>query len=670
MITNALLSISLVVLITVISFYISRRYKFLPLPLLLFLFGVLAQNTYPQLLEPIKLNDHIVLYFYLPILLAESAISFRFSEFKLITIQSFIFATLGLVLSGFIIALPLTWIFSIDLNEALIFGFVISSTDPIAVLSVFKSLGIPKKLQLLVDAESFLNDATSIVGLKIMLAISAVSLNSGVLDSGKIFDLGFNFFYLIFGGALLGLVLGWIISEIITLIKELPYAEIVLSIILPLLTFALSEEIFHVSGIIAVLVAGLILGNYGRHKISPETFELFKFTWEQIGFITMSVVFVLIGNEVTLNRLFNYWFEISVAVLLVMVSRSVVVYLIGGFINLTNLKFINIPLNWLHILNLGGIRGILPFILIFSIQEQLKNYDVFISMVLGSVFFTLVFNTIYIVFLIKYLKINQLSVAESLENLILKLLLFRSFKLKTKQLLDEKEIIKDTYDKRLITVKSQIEDIQKELKLKITQLTEVEAQRVIDSFLKKYFLNIEREVYNKLYEHKVIDVFLMEKLNRSVEKQIVSIDCGIEQFSKKRISFEAKVEKIKEFTISSTYLLHLFGKKDVNSEVCDLYLYYKCRVIGNQEVLKEIENGFSILNGLVKELSLNSIKLKYQKLLEENEERLSLVKEEYSSVVENIEDQICSAEFSTMREHLIELFSRQDRASESVIRSI
>ncbi len=307
-------------------YLVSRKVKQIPYPVLLFFTGLILSSADFQIFKSLVLEPEMVLFIFLPILLFESAFHFDYKEFRKILLPGFLLSTIGLIVSALIIALLLNLILNLSFVHSLIYGAVISSTDPIAVLTILKSIGVPKKLQLLLDGESFLNDATSVIGYRIVLGLlgTGAAINSDfVLRQGV-----FPFLYTFIGGLAWGMIAGFISSEFIALIKNVKAVEITITIILATLVFAIGEAYLHVSGIIAVLGAGLVLGNYGKTKISPSVLHDVSEQWEFFAFLVTAVIFFLIGYEIKLEEIIANGGEILLATLILTVARFVSIIIV------------------------------------------------------------------------------------------------------------------------------------------------------------------------------------------------------------------------------------------------------------------------------------------------------------------------------------------------------
>ncbi len=384
---------------------VSKKVPFLPFTFLLFLAGTLLAPPI-ALLEPIRLNPGMVMYLFLPILLFESAYNFEFHNFRKILVPGFWLASVGLLISAAIIALAINVFLDVPFLHALLFGCVISSTDPIAVLTIFKQLGVPRKLQLLVDGESFLNDATSVIAFRIILAVvgTGAAADFGAAEVGQSF---FSFVVVLFGGAVVGVTLGYLATRLIKRLQDMAPVELTITIIMAHAVFIIADHFLKVSGIIAVLGAGVVLGNYGHDQLSKKAQADMHVLWDYLVFLTVSLVFFLVGYEIVLPDLWHDRYPILLGAAALLVGRAVSVYLVGGLYNLSVKKAKRIPLNWLHVANWGGLRGVLPLVVILSLPESFAYRELFLDLVLGAILFTLTVNALSIPALIKWLGLSE-----------------------------------------------------------------------------------------------------------------------------------------------------------------------------------------------------------------------------------------------------------------------
>jgi CPA1 family monovalent cation:H+ antiporter len=259
-------------------------------------------------------------------------------------------------------------------REALVFGAIVAATDPIGVVNLVRSLGAPKRLAFLLEAESLLNDGTAVVFLALVLtAVTGTDVNGValVLDFVRVVGLGMA----------VGLFAGTAVSLLTRTVNE-AVIEITLTVIAAYGSFVVADQIGG-SGVIATVVAGVICGNYGaRSAMSTETRLAAQSFWDYIAFLLNSIVFLLIGFEVHLPALIPRWPLIAAALVAGWVSRTIVVGAVVAGAARTQER---IPRSWTAPLIWGGLRGALSMVLALSLPESLAYRDVIIATTVGFV---------------------------------------------------------------------------------------------------------------------------------------------------------------------------------------------------------------------------------------------------------------------------------------------
>ncbi len=258
--------------------------------------------------------------------------------------------------------------------HAALFAALIAATDPIAVVGLFKSLGAPRRLAVLVEGESLLNDGTAVAVFSLVLAVANggnLSVAEGVI----------TFVRTVGGGLLVGALAGYATSKATQRIED-PMVEITLTTIAAYGSFALAERL-HLSGVIATVVAGMICGNYGaRTGMSPSTRLAVESFWEYVAFALNSVVFLLLGFEVHLGALLQAWKPVLVAFVAVTAARAAVVALVGVALRGTRER---IPASWVAVLTWGGLRGGLSMVLVLALPRSLPHRELLVTMTFGVV---------------------------------------------------------------------------------------------------------------------------------------------------------------------------------------------------------------------------------------------------------------------------------------------
>jgi CPA1 family monovalent cation:H+ antiporter len=324
--------------------------------------------------QDINVSPQLFLGLLVPPLIYEAAFQVKAKDLLRDLAPILSLAIPGVLLTTFLVGGVLYWGTSFSLVTALLFGSLIAATDPVAVVALFRSLGVPKRLQLLIEGESLFNDGTAIVLFNLMVAVS-------ITGYFNLTDSILNFFLVSGGGLIIGLVLGLLISLAISMIDN-PLIETTLTSVLAFGSYLVAEQ-FHVSGVLAVVAAGVVSGNLGPSRMSPTTRILAFSFWEYAAFLANSFVFLLIGLQIDLNILITDWNAILWAILAVLVARAASIY---------GLSWIGsgVPMRYKHILYWGGLRGAISLALALSLPASLGDQRAVIqSMAFGVVLFTL-----------------------------------------------------------------------------------------------------------------------------------------------------------------------------------------------------------------------------------------------------------------------------------------
>lgn len=386
------------------------RHLFLPYTVLLVLLGIGIDMVSPyfQFTEQISqfhITPDTVFYLFLPALIFESTISLDARNLLKNILPILVMAIPGMLVSAFLVGFGLELSFEINFMVALLFGALISATDPVAVIALFKELGAPTRLTILVEGESLLNDATAIVLFHILLAI----LFQGEFSFSSTGDAIFDFFEVFLGGVLIGGFVGLMIAELIVkLIHDNETIAIVLSMAAAYISFIVAEHFFHVSGIMSVLTTAISFNLLGMNRLSRQTSHTIHSTWAFIVLICNSLLFLLIGMSVEPITLVNYWLPICSGFFAVMIARALSVYLLipitTRLFSLPKISFGDQLIMWW-----GGLKGGLAIAIVLSIPDSLPEKQWLIELTLGVVLLSLLVNGSTVRSLIRWLKIDALT---------------------------------------------------------------------------------------------------------------------------------------------------------------------------------------------------------------------------------------------------------------------
>jgi len=262
-------------------------------------------------------------------------------------------------------------------------------------------VGAPERLRVILEGESLFHDGTGVVIFSVIL---------GMITGGGSFEFGhtvLEFVIVSGGGVLIGALLGYSVYRFLKKIDN-HLVEVTLTVVLAFGTPLLAEAL-HCSGIIAVVVAGLVIGNYGRiFSMSEKTRDTIETFWEVSDFIINSLVFLIIGIELqvlTFGDFGHLWVSVLIGILTVLLARMIVVYPIMGILH--KIGGTSVPGSWSHIVFWGGLKGSIPIALVVGMPSSLEHRNLFLTAAFAIVLVSLVFQGLTMKPLLQRLGLSQ-----------------------------------------------------------------------------------------------------------------------------------------------------------------------------------------------------------------------------------------------------------------------
>jgi len=310
----------------------------------------------------------------LSFLLFAGALHIDLSELRAYRWQVLILAFFSTLLSTFIVGLAAWYVLpfigiSMPLLYCLLFGALISPTDPIAVMGILKSAGIPKNLELVISGESLFNDGVGVVIFSILMSML-------LIGEAPTFHEGLGLLMNEAGGGLLyGLLIGYITFHLLRSIDNYQ-VEVMITLAAVMGGYVLASKL-HVSGPLAMVVAGLVVGNHGRELAMSDTTRLYvDMFWEMIDDILNAVLFVLIGMEVMLIAFSWNLFAAGLAmVIMTLIARALTVWVPVHYLP----GYFKLPRGAGLVLTWGGLRGGISVALALSLPSGSER-DVILSL--------------------------------------------------------------------------------------------------------------------------------------------------------------------------------------------------------------------------------------------------------------------------------------------------
>jgi CPA1 family monovalent cation:H+ antiporter len=367
-------SIYNILLMVVVITLVARQINF-PSTIAFIIAGLLAASV-PRIPLP-DLSPEVFLTLLLPPILFTETLTMDVDGLIDDSDTIMAFAVAGTALMVTAIALYTHLIFNLTWMEAFILGVIIAPTDPVSIITTFKRLGVIKRFQLIVAGESLFNDGFAVVIYSILLVI----VEAGTISAGEVLALTV---IKIFGGAILGYVAGYLVHLIFCWTEDL-YVETLLTFIIAFGVFRLAEA-FHSSGVIAVVIAGLILNFRCRNHggISEKGEETLEIMWEFVGFIASSFAFIFIGVSLEVQLLATYALPIIALSIVSMIFRFLMTELISRFLEKYRGK--RIPWNWRVGMTWSGLRGAVSVVLVLGITGvNFANEQVLLALTYGIV---------------------------------------------------------------------------------------------------------------------------------------------------------------------------------------------------------------------------------------------------------------------------------------------
>ena len=391
--TTAVREVLALLLVAFVVGLVVRR-LFVPYTVALVVVGIGLGFT--NLLSGITLTSQTILTIFLPALLFEAAINLELEELRAAVLPIVLLAIVGVAVSIAIIG----GLFALGLGVAGIVGVVLatmlSATDPAAVLAVFRHMGVPKRLEMVLEGESLFNDGTALVAFQIAVAAAASGQFSVVRGLGQ-------FCLTVAGGLALGAAAGWVFSHLLALTDDHLF-EMGFSTILAYGAYLVGDAL-HVSPVIAVVTAGIVLGNYGRRVgLSDRARTVVVDVWEYLAFIANSVIFLLIGQQVHAIDYRAYLLPSALAVVLVLASRAIIIYGLAPVISRVER---HVPFSWRHVAFWGGLRGALTIAMVLSLPRDFPQHDMLVSATFSVVFFTILVQGLSMEHLVRRLKLQE-----------------------------------------------------------------------------------------------------------------------------------------------------------------------------------------------------------------------------------------------------------------------
>lgn len=598
------LAIFLMLGISSMAVFWARRLQ-IPHTVLLVLIGVVL--GFLALLPPFaffasfQLTPELLFYLLLPTLIFESAYQMDIRKLvadsvavSALAIGSFLLST-AIIAGALHFALLLIGI-TIPVIISLLFGALISATDPVAVLALFKEYGVPRRLSLIFEGESLFNDATAVALFLITLEV----ISQGGISVFTTITGFLSFLSMMLMGIIFGLVVGGLFAKLIGTARENEVASITLTIVLAHITFITAELIsttpifgtiaIPISPIISTTVASLLIGNYGRAKINPKAEKFVSEIWEQFAFMANSLIFILIGILIVETPFFEPIIIAAtfIAIIVVAIARALSIYPVVGIYNAFSSQEKQIPMTWQHLLAWGSLRGALAVTMVFLIPDALtipgwelavSPKEFLLSITIGCIAATLFIKGLTIKYLVRRFQLDSLTAIEEVEYQEARALMHHQVTKQLKRYLD-RGYIDSTIVSNLL---SEHESAFNHACNKVNELSEEHRNDLAFRVLRMFAIGIEKRNLQIIYQHQEVTEAVFRRIWGKLQLQLEAIEHGN---LSPDVTIHADSRDVFEYLAS--HVRALFNTTTSQKEFQEKYMYYRAQAIISRKVLKEI----------------------------------------------------------------------------------
>ena len=489
-----------------------------------------------------QLSYNAILFLFLPPLIFESALTLDARLLLRNVTPVLALVTVGILLVTAIVSLLMVWLTPLNWRESLLFGALISSTDPVAVIALFKNLGVPKQLVVLVEGESLLNDATAIVIFNLVLASSATGTKNIAISGID------SFLGEFIGGILVGSVLAWLMSYLLIATYRNFLIQGTLSAILAFGTFILAQHVLQVSGVIAVVSAGLVTSWITSVRLNLKSREFLYSLWSYLAFLTDSLVFLLVGLASAralqqIDNLSTWGLALVVAIAAILISRAVAIFTLLPLINRTSTAPI-VSFAEQTVLFWGGLRGAVGLALALSLENQVANGQFMVALTLGVVVFTLLVPGTTISKLLNRLGFKELSLVDRIGAAAALISAYKATLHALENLHIEGNQHPAEIDKSKERTKQKLIGAEQKLK---TILSDATDPKELQYALWSQALTIEQESYRQMHDNGVLSDVAFVRVNRSLSNR--RSDLFADRMPQNQLRFRAVVAQIKTAVI-------------------------------------------------------------------------------------------------------------------------
>ncbi len=501
-----LLEASVLLLIAVLISLLTKRLH-IPLTVILAGAGILVVELGSDLAisELIRGEgfENLVLNLFLPILIFEAALNLNTREFMRNLLPIVALATVALAISAGLVGLSMHYAVGLTLSVALLFGVISSATDPVAVVSVFRELGVSNRLLTLVEGESMLNDGVAIVLTTILIGTAtgqALSIGEGFVDFIEVFV----------GGIFIGAAVGIVAVLLLPLLVRLPAAAMSLAVAYG--SYALAGAILELSGVMATVAAGVVVGSMTESRASREVRDILQELWDALSFTANALLFLFIGLALDFDLIITNLDMIVIATVAVLIARPLAIVPLVWLLERSRVILKVGPRNS-AVLVWGGLRGGVALALALALPETVPGQETIQAATAGVVLATLLVNATTIRGLVHWLRLDRESKTEQFLNAAARIFAIEA----TRSRLSDLGVKDEILDAHLSVAEVDARDT-----LGRSGLSEAEERQV----LLTRGLVIERETYQNLADAGLLPPIATRTLMFEIDDEIEEAEQG------------------------------------------------------------------------------------------------------------------------------------------------
>ncbi len=613
-----------------------------------------------QFIGSIKLTPELLFYAFLPVLIFESAYNISWKQLVRNKWSISILSVVSLLVSTVIIAIAFKfglglfgW--SIPWQVVILFGALISATDPVAVLALFKEYGAPKRLSLIFEGESLFNDGTALA-LYIAL-IAAFTATTDVSLPAMVGNGSLLFVSMVVFGAAIGSFFGFVFAKLIEKIRDNSSLELTLALVMAHATFISSELIsgwmmhtmhwsLGISPVIATTFGAIVMGNWGRYKVSSHVHEFIEHTLGYLGFLINSIIFILIGfvfvdimHEVDMSMLFVPGL---IAIGVVAVARALSVYPLIHLFNKTKLEE-HIPLQWQHMLSWGSLRGAIAIAIVLSIPKDWVPADweysftpqAFIAgITIMCIYFTLFVKATTIGAILERFQLTKMTAIEYAGYLLARM------RIADKALSESDRFVRRGYiDTTVADHARKGYEKWKTRAIGHMQTICAEYPKTPSLALHLHVAGIEAKILHRLYHYQEVSELVYRRLINEVEERILDLEESV----------------VPEIDTRCEPIFTWFDKVESNmqrfDEIRNQYLFARARIITADKVSAALE-AVASQNNLFSESEVHALAAVYQ-------ERLAVARQYMHALEEAAPELVRELRFKHMEDGLLKAKERE-----------